>query len=308
MHVGKIEAAKNPQSALARLIPYLYPSKPASAWVLGLVVLYTFGLIGPYLMGVAIDRLLRTKRSVGLVRISVTMLIVYVLYNLLQAVSGRLMAGVSARAHAPARGSLVARATLAGFLLRSESRGRPAEPPDQRHRRHQPGHLAERDHPGRELAVDGRHRGGDVRANYWLALASLSVVPIMFWFTRLWPATRARASAISVKRDLGQLNGVMEEAIMANASPHAFRRKEAAIAAFRGGNQQVFKAGVYANSYALLLMPITSVLWQPVRDRAGRAWRLAGSVGLGERASSRPSSADGQSLFSRLPNRQLVQL
>ncbi|HEY1533894.1 MAG TPA: ABC transporter ATP-binding protein, partial [Polyangiaceae bacterium] len=95
--------------------------------------------------------------------------------------------------------------------------------------------------------------------NYWLALASLLVVPIMFWFTR-FVARYTRKGFRDLQRDLGQLNGVMEEAISGQRTSHAFRRKEAAIATFVRGNQQVYSAGVYANSYALLLMPITSVL------------------------------------------------
>jgi ATP-binding cassette subfamily B protein len=52
----------------------------------------------------------------------------------------------------------------------------------------------------------------------------------------------------------------MEEAISGQKTAQAFRRKQSAVDAFRSRNEQVFKTGVYANSYALLLMPITSVL------------------------------------------------
>ena len=40
----------------------------------------------------------------------------------------------------------------------------------------------------------------------------------------------------------------------------AFRRNESVVDAFRKSNQEVFTAGVYANTYALLLMPLTNVL------------------------------------------------
>ena len=52
----------------------------------------------------------------------------------------------------------------------------------------------------------------------------------------------------------------MEEAISGQKVVKAFRRNESVIEAFREHNQEVFKAGVYANSYALLLMPLTNVL------------------------------------------------
>ena len=50
--VGKIEKAKDPRSALARLIAYLRPFKVGLFGVFAFVLIYTFlGLIGPYLMG-----------------------------------------------------------------------------------------------------------------------------------------------------------------------------------------------------------------------------------------------------------------
>ncbi len=261
MHIGKIEAAKDPRSALSRLFPYLKPFKAGIFWVLVLVVLYTFlGLVGPYLMGVAIDRLLRTRSAEGLVRISVVMLAVYVCYNLLQAVSGRLMARISQQALAQLRADLFTRVQRLPVSFFDQNAA---------------GDLMSRltnDIDAINQAISQNvttlvasllSMAGIVVAmfvlNYWLALASLLVVPIMFWFTR-FVASYTRKGFRDLQRELGQLNGVMEEAISGQRTSHAFRRKEAAIDAFRRGNQQVFSAGVYANSYALLLMPITSVL------------------------------------------------
>ena len=53
---GRIEKAKDSRQALLRLLPYLKPFSSTLIFVLGFVVLYTLlGLVGPYLMGVAID-------------------------------------------------------------------------------------------------------------------------------------------------------------------------------------------------------------------------------------------------------------
>ncbi len=285
MHMGKIEAAKDPRSALARLVPYLKPFKLGIIWVLVLVVLYTFlGLVGPYLMGVAIDRLLRTHGAEGLARLSVVMLTVYVLYNVLQAVSGRLMAGISQRALAQLRADLFTRVQRLPVAFFDQN---PA------------GDLMSRltnDIDAINQAISQNvttlvasllSMVGIVVAmfvlNYWLALASLLVVPIMFWFTR-FVASYTRKGFRDLQRELGQLNGVMEEAISGQRTSHAFRRKEAAIDAFRRGNQQVFGAGVYANSYALLLMPITSVLgnlFVIVLAGLGGGLALSGLVSVG---------------------------
>ena len=260
-HVGKIEKAKDPRSALSRLLPYLQPYRRGLSWVLLLVVFYTFlGLVGPYLMGVAIDHLLHQHEVAGLARLSLAMLTVYVLNNALQAVSGRLMADISQQALKALRRDLftrVQRLPVAFFGQNST------------------GDLLSRltndvdainqavSQNVTTLVASTLSMAGIVVAMFlldrWLALASLIVVPIMFWFTQ-FVARYTRKGFRDLQRDLGLLNGVMEEAISGQKTAQAFRRKQSAIDAFRLRNQQVFAAGVYANSYALLLMPITSVL------------------------------------------------
>jgi ATP-binding cassette subfamily B multidrug efflux pump len=95
--------------------------------------------------------------------------------------------------------------------------------------------------------------------DYWLALASLIVVPIMFWFTN-FVARYTRRGYRDLQKHLGELNSVMEESISGEKVIKAFRRNESVLQTFRERNQAVFKAGVTANSYALLLMPLTNVL------------------------------------------------
>jgi ATP-binding cassette subfamily B protein len=95
--------------------------------------------------------------------------------------------------------------------------------------------------------------------NVWLALAAVLVVPIMFWFTQ-FVARYTRKGFRELQRELGEINSVMEESISGERVVKAFRRSEAAIERFKGSNQRVYKAGVYANTYALMLMPLTNVL------------------------------------------------
>jgi ATP-binding cassette subfamily B multidrug efflux pump len=84
-------------------------------------------------------------------------------------------------------------------------------------------------------------------------------VPIMVWFTE-FVARYTRRGFRELQKHLGELNGVMEESISGQKVVKAFRRNESVMEAFRQRNQEVFQAGVYANSYALLLMPLTNVL------------------------------------------------
>jgi ATP-binding cassette subfamily B protein len=95
--------------------------------------------------------------------------------------------------------------------------------------------------------------------NHWLALASLVVIPIMVWFSR-FIATYTRKGFRELQKNLGELNNIAEESISGQKVIKAFRRNDTVISAFRERNQAVYKAGVYANSYAMLLMPLTGVL------------------------------------------------
>ena len=95
--------------------------------------------------------------------------------------------------------------------------------------------------------------------NHWLALATLLVVPIMLGFTE-FVARYTRRGFRGLQKSLGEMNSLMEESISGRKVVKAFRRKDTVVAAFRERNQAVYAAGVYANSYALLLMPLTNVL------------------------------------------------
>jgi ATP-binding cassette subfamily B protein len=258
---GKIEKAKDPRRAVKGLLRFLLPFKTGMLIVFGLVLIYTFlGLIGPYLMGQAIDKFISTRQAAGLARIAVIMLVVYLLYNLFQAIANWVMAGISQRALKQMRKDLFSHLQTLPIAFFDRN---PA------------GELMSRltnDIDAINQAVSQNVTSllasvltmvGILIAMFlldrWLALASLLVVPIMFWFTQ-FVAKYTRKGFRELQKHLGELNGVMEESISGQKVVRAFRRNESVIDAFRASNQAVFKAGVYANSYALLLMPLTTVL------------------------------------------------
>ncbi|MBN1658144.1 MAG: ABC transporter ATP-binding protein [Anaerolineae bacterium] len=258
---GKIEKAKDAKRTLARLLPYLGPFRMSLGLVLVCVVLYTLlGLAGPYLMGLAIDRYIATKDPSGLAPLAAGMLAAYLLTNLFQAAADWTMADVSQRALKQVRRDLFEhlQELSLGFFDRNPA-----------------GELMSRltnDIDAINQAVSQNvtsllasilSMAGILIAmfvlNVWLALASVLVVPIMFWFTN-FVARYTRRGFRRLQKELGDLTGVMEESISGQKVVKAFRRDETALGRFRQCNEQVFQAGVYANSYALLLMPITNVL------------------------------------------------
>jgi len=258
---GKIEKARDPRRALSGLLRYLGPFKVRLSLVFVFVIIYTvLGLIGPYLMGVAIDRFISTRQVAGLAAIALWMLAVYLLNNLFQAIASWIMSDISQRSLKQMRKDMF-----------SQLQGLPVAFFD----RNPAGELMSRltnDIDAINQAVSQNVTSliasvfsmvGILVAMFtldrWLAMASLLVLPIMFWFTQ-FVARYTRKGFRELQKHLGEMNSVMEESLSGEKVIKAFRRNDTAVANFSKRNQAVFKAGVYANSYALLLMPLTNVL------------------------------------------------
>ena len=258
---GRIEKAENPKQALLRLVDYLKPYKVSMGLVILLVVIYTLlGLAGPFLMGVAIDKFIGGKDIPGLIRTAVWMLVAYLASNAFNLIANWIMARISQYALKELRRDLFTHLQMLSMNFFDT---------------HPAGGLMSRltnDIDAINQAVSQNvtsliasvlSMSGILIAmfvlNPWLALASLLVVPIMFWFTQ-FVAKYTRKGFRDLQKNLGGLNSVTEESFSGQKVIKAFRRNDSVIDLFRVQNRAVFEAGVYANSYALLLMPLTNVL------------------------------------------------
>ena len=258
---GKIEKPQNSALAVNRLLAYLSPFRLRLWIVFFFVVIYSLlGLAGPYLMGVAIDRYMVKKNVIGLEIISLSLFLVYVFYNLFQLMSGWIIARVSQ----------TALKQLSGDLF-----GHIQTLPVSYFDRNPAGGLMSR----LTIDVDAINQAvsqnvttmlasiislvGIIIAMFmldaWLAITSLFVIPLLFWFTQ-FVARYTRKGFRELQKQLGEMNSVMEESISGLKVIKAFRRNDEVIETFRIENNKVFKASVYANSYSMLLMPLTNVL------------------------------------------------
>jgi ATP-binding cassette subfamily B protein len=226
-----------------------------------LVLLYTIlGLVGPYLMGVAIDDFIATKDGSGLVRIAIWMIVVYLCAGGAQVAANWVMARVSQGALKQVRRDLFEHLQTLSLSFFDRN---PA------------GDLMSRltnDIEAINQAVSQNVTSlfasvitlvGILVAmfalNFWLALTSVLVVPLTGWFTS-FVARYTRRGFRELQKQLGTLNGAMEESISGQRVVKAFRRKDSVVATFRKHNEAVYKAGLFANTYALLLMPLTNVI------------------------------------------------
>ena len=257
----RIEKADNPRLTFNKLAVYFQPYLLSFAFVFVLVVAFTvLNLLGPYLMGVAIDQYIAEKDLPGLARISIWMLVVILAATVFRAASGWIMAEVSQRILKQLRTDLFAHLQTLSLRFFDQN---PA------------GDLMSRltndidainqavSQTTTELISSVLTLVGILVAmfllNPYLALVSLLVVPLMLWFTR-FIAKYTRRGFRSLQRSLGILNGVMEEAISGQRVVKAFRRSDAVIENFRNANQEVYRNGLSANFYALLMMPLANVL------------------------------------------------
>jgi len=258
---GQIEKPKDAKSAMLRLLQYLLPFRPQLVLVTIIVILCSLlGLVGPWLMGRALDTFIAKHDAAGLLGIALLMLAVYVVSNLFLALSNWIMARISQSALRTLRGDLF------DHLQRLSMRFFDTHPA---------GGLMSRltsDIEAVNQAVSQNITAlltsaitmvGIVGAmfflNHWLALVTLLVIPIMFAFTR-FVAKYTRKGFRNLQGSIGALNATAEESMSGQKIIRAFRRNATAAETFRKQNEAVFSAGVYANSFAMLLMPLTAVL------------------------------------------------
>ncbi len=260
-HPGRIERAQNPRRALGRLALYLLPYRLTLFLVVLAVILYTLlGLAGPYLMGQAIDRFIAGGDIPGLLRTAGWMLAAYLGSNLFNILSNWLMARASQFALQKLRSDLFGHLQMLSMSFFDT---------------HPAGSLMSRltndiDVINQTVSqnltslVAGLLSMGGILVTMFvlnpaLALASLLVVPIMFWFTQ-FVARYTMIGFRGLQANLGELNAVAEETFSGQKVVNAFRRNAFVSDSFQGVNEAVFRSGVYANSYAMLLMPLTTVL------------------------------------------------
>jgi len=256
---GVIEKAKDVRSSLLRLSVYLLPHKGTLTVVFLMVILYTLtSLAGPYLLGVAIDQYIANKDIQGLVRMAALMGLAYFITNVVQMAASWIMAKTSQKALKQLRTDLFTHLQKLSLSF---------------YDRNPPGELMSRLTNDIDvinqafslnvtaLMANVLSLGGILIAmfalDFWLALASLIVVPITIWFTA-FVAKYSRRGFRELQTQLGRLNGIIEETISGQKVIKAFRRDESVFHSFNDANQDVYRSGKYAHTYAFLLMPLTN--------------------------------------------------
>ena len=255
------EKTEDTRGTLLRIWGYLKRQKWALAGTALLVAASSgFDLLGPYLMGKAIDEHILKGDLPGLARTASLMLVVYLITSLTTWLQTYVMAGVSQRAVRDIRDDLFARLQTLSLSFFD---------------RHTHGELMSR------LANDVENISNVLTEsvtqllssllsvvgvaammfliNFRLAIVSLVTIPLMMFLSQ-WIAKRTRKGFREQQASLGWLNGIIEETITGQRVVKAYVREEAIIEQFDAANHRLRRASTNAQIFAGTIGPLTNLV------------------------------------------------
>ena len=258
---GTVEKAKDPRGALNRLAGYLKDNRGTIILAIIFTIMSTLlNLAAPYLIGVAIDQYIIPGNWGGLINIATVIAGVYLFASLVDIAVGWIMADVSQKILKNLRGNLFEhmQALSLGYFDKTSS-----------------GDLMSRltndidtigavlNHNLTSLTRNTLTIIGIIVAMFFLnvrlALASLIVFPIMVVFTAQI-GKKARSRFRDLQRNMGRLNGVMQESITGQKAVISFWQQGTVTRKFKKSNTDVREAGTKAQTYAMLVPPLVGIL------------------------------------------------
>ena len=260
-HGARIERAEDVGGTLRRLFATFGPYRVVLVVVLLLVAVGTLlNLAAPFLMGLAIDRFIATGDRSGLLRMVLLMLAAYAGAWVTSAGQALLMATVSQRVLRDLRERLFVH--LQSLSLSYFDR-------------HPHGELMSR--LTNDLDVLNRVLSQQVTQtvsglltlvgilvlmfaiNFWLALGSMIVFPIMILLVG-WVGRQTRSGFREYQMRIGELNGQLEEMFSGQRVIIAFGQEARAMSDFDRANEQVRDVGIRAQTFAMLVPPLMGIL------------------------------------------------
>lgn len=255
------EKAKDRRGTLRRLADYLKPYHGRLVLVAVLVVVATlFGLIGPALLGRAIDQYVVHHDLEGLLQISLVMLGVYLAQGVFTAIHGIIMIRIGQFFVADIREAL-----FRHFQALSMDY----------HDQHRTGDLMSRISNDSEtinqilsngliqFTTNILSLGGIMVAmlllNLPLAVGTLIILPIMLWITSQI-TERTRKSFRGMQKNLGWMNAVLEENITGIRAVQAYAQEDAAIEQFQQASSAYRKSAIRAVFITAALGPMFTTM------------------------------------------------
>ncbi|WP_409273555.1 ABC transporter ATP-binding protein [Neobacillus sp. SCS-31] len=253
--------AKNWAGTIRRLWDYLSVKKGGITVVLFLVILSTgLSLLGPILIGRTVDDYIVTKETTGLPLLLAGILGVYILFSLSNFLQGYLMIGIAQDTVSRLRTDLFShlhRLPISFFDKR------------------QSGELMSRVTNDIENVSSTLNSSviqifssvlmlvGTISVMVWLSplltLISLTIVPLMFLGMK-WITNRTGILFKEQQRNLGEINGYIEETISGQRIVKTFSQEQKAIEAFLEKNRRLRQSGFWAQTFSGFIPKLMNVL------------------------------------------------
>jgi ATP-binding cassette subfamily B protein len=258
---GEVQKSKNTKETLLRLWGSLRRQSWALVGAAVLVIITAIvGLLGPYLMGIAIDTYIETGDLAGLARLLIWMVLTYLVAA----------GGVWLQTYV-----LVSIAQYAVRDIRKDLFGNMQTLPVSFFDRNSHGDLMSRltndvENISNILASSFSQLLSSVFSlvgvivfmlvlNVPLAIISMVVMPLTFFLTRAI-SNRTRQGFRETQKTLGDLNGIIEETITGERTVKAFVREKTAVATFEKTNRHLQKVARRARVFASFMGPVMNMV------------------------------------------------
>jgi ATP-binding cassette subfamily B multidrug efflux pump len=260
-HMFGGERAKDSRGTLRRLLGYMRPYRWAIASVFGLATFSTAtALAGPYLMGLAIDKIVARETMAAVLRVVTLMLGTYAITWIADTGQGVLIATIAQKAMRALRADLFDQ--LQRLSLRFHDSRRSGETMSRL--------TNDIDAISRVLSQNVTQLFSGLLTmtgilvvmfvlSPWLALASMIVLPMMLGLVVVI-GKKTRSAFRAYQANLGTLNGTLEETYSGQRVVMAFGQEERALERFDAHNAAVRRLGTQAMTYALFIMPMMGIL------------------------------------------------
>lgn len=289
MMKGPVVKPKNAKKTLYRIWSYMGKRKPPLAAAIILVIVTSLlNLLGPYLIGVIIDEHIIPKDISGTIRMSLILAGIYITTSLLTWLQTYLMVNVSFTTIGMLRQDLFAK--LQTLSLRFFDK-----------RAH--GELMSRvtndiDNLNSALSQSVIQALSSILSlvgitiamfslNWILAIITLIVIPLMVIIVRQI-LKRSSENFVKRQKDLGELNGFVEEAISGGEVVTLFSKEKDFLTVFNERNEQLRSSATKAETFSGFLGPVTNFinnLGLALVIGAGAFMAVQGSVTVGMIAS-----------------------
>lgn len=258
---GPVVKAKDSKGTLKRIWNYMKKEKKALILSIIIVLLTTLlGLVGPYLIGIIVDDYIIPKDISGTMKMSILLAIVYVVFSFFTWIQSYIMINVSFKTIKRLRQDLFNQLqTLSLKFFDKRTHGdlmsRVTNDIDQLNNALSQSVV--------QIFSTVLTAVGVIIAmlllNWVMAIVTLCVVPLMFFVTKKI-IKYSSSNFIKRQRDLGELNGVIEESISGLEVIQLFGKEEKVFQNFTTVNERLRHSSVQAEMLSGSLGPVNNFI------------------------------------------------